>query len=51
MLNDELKNKVLKDIVFLHCAGMKPVVVHGGGPEITAMLKANRQEIRVCQRP
>lgn len=38
MLNDELKNNVLQDIVFLQCAGMKPVVVHGGGPEITKML-------------
>ena len=39
MLNDELKNKVLQDILFLQYAGMRPVVVHGGGPEITAMLK------------
>ena len=38
MLNDQIKNKVLQDIVFLQCAGMRPVVVHGGGPEITAML-------------
>lgn len=38
MLNDELKNKVLEDIVFLQGAGMRPVVVHGGGPEITRML-------------
>ena len=38
MLNDELKNKGLQDIVFLQCAGMRPVVVHGGGPEITRML-------------
>ena len=38
MLNDELKNKVLQDIVFVQCAGMRPVVVHGGGPEITRML-------------
>ena len=38
MLNDELKTNVLKDIVFLKCAGMRPVVVHGGGPEITRQL-------------
>lgn len=38
MMNEELKNKVLQDIVFLQCAGMRPVVVHGGGPEITRML-------------
>ena len=38
MLNDELKTKVLQDVVFLQCAGMRPVLVHGGGPEITRML-------------
>ena len=36
--NAMLKTKVLQDIVFLQCAGLRPVVVHGGGPEITAML-------------
>jgi acetylglutamate kinase len=40
MLNDDIKNKVLQDIVFLQSAGMHPVVVHGGGPEISAMMKA-----------
>ena len=39
MINEDLKNKVLRDIVFLHCSGMRPVIVHGGGPEITSMLK------------
>ena len=39
MLNDDIKNKVLQDIVFLRCAGMRPIVVHGGGPEITSMSK------------
>lgn len=39
MLSDELKDAVLQDIVFLQHAGMRPVVVHGGGPAITKMLK------------
>ena len=39
MVNEEFKEQVLKDIIFLKVAGMKPVVVHGGGPEITANLK------------
>lgn len=39
MLSDELKESVLQDIVFLQHAGMRPVVVHGGGPAITKMLK------------
>ena len=38
MINEEIKDKVLQDIVFLQCAGLRPVVVHGGGPEITMML-------------
>ena len=48
MLNDDIKNKVLQDIVFLRCAGMRPVVVHGGGPEITSMLqKAGKKSVFV----
>ncbi len=39
MLNDELKKSVMQDIIFLKYAGIRPVVVHGGGPEITGMLK------------
>jgi len=39
MVNDELKKKVAQDIAFLQFSGLRPVVVHGGGPEITDMLK------------
>lgn len=39
MINDELKEAVLTDIVLMKYVGMHPVVVHGGGPEITGMLK------------
>lgn len=38
MINDELKNSVIKDLVMLNCVGIKVVVVHGGGPEINSML-------------
>lgn len=38
MINDELKNNVMEDITLLKFIGINPVVVHGGGPEITAML-------------
>ncbi|HEX6329148.1 MAG TPA: acetylglutamate kinase [Jiangellaceae bacterium] len=37
MLDDELKRAFADDIVFLRLAGLKPVVVHGGGPQISAM--------------
>lgn len=39
MLNADLKNSVIQDIVLMKYIGLKPVVVHGGGPEITALLK------------
>ncbi|MEG6586942.1 acetylglutamate kinase [Dendrosporobacter sp. 1207_IL3150] len=39
MINDELKSKVIKDIILMKYVGMRPVVVHGGGPEITSFLK------------
>jgi len=38
MINAELKNAVMDDIILLKCIGLKPVLVHGGGPEITDML-------------
>ncbi|RIQ12945.1 acetylglutamate kinase [Jiangella rhizosphaerae] len=38
MIDDGLKRAFADDIVFLRLAGLKPVVVHGGGPQITAML-------------
>ncbi len=39
MLNEELKKAVLTDVVLMKYVGMNPVIVHGGGPEITTMLK------------
>ncbi|MGH3872430.1 MAG: acetylglutamate kinase [Pseudonocardiaceae bacterium] len=38
MLDDELKRAFAQDMVFLRLAGLRPVVVHGGGPQISAML-------------
>lgn len=39
MTNDALKQAVMQDIVLLSLVGIKVVLVHGGGPEINAMLK------------
>ena len=39
MINDELKDAVIHDLVLLNLVGVKVVVVHGGGPEISDMLK------------
>lgn len=38
MVSDELRQAFVEDIVFLHHAGIHPVVVHGGGPQINSML-------------
>ena len=38
MINEDLKNAVMGDIVLLSLIGVKVVLIHGGGPEITGML-------------
>lgn len=38
MINEALKQQVMEDLVLLHLVGVKVVLVHGGGPEITEML-------------
>ncbi len=39
MINEELKHAVMRDMVLLSLIGVKVVLVHGGGPEISHMLK------------
>ena len=39
MIDDALKRAFAEDILFLRQVGLRPVVVHGGGPQISAMLK------------
>ena len=39
MISEELKNSVMEDITLLKYVGMNPVVVHGGGPDITRTLE------------
>ncbi|GAA2174707.1 acetylglutamate kinase [Agrococcus versicolor] len=38
MVNEELQRSFAQDVVYLHHVGIKPVVVHGGGPQISAEL-------------
>jgi acetylglutamate kinase len=38
MVNDDLKRAFAEDMVYLRYAGLHPVVVHGGGPQISAAL-------------
>ena len=46
MTNDALKQAVMSDIVLLSLVGIRIVLVHGGGPEINAMLKKTGKESR-----
>jgi len=39
MINEDLKQQVMEDLVLLWLIGVKVVLVHGGGPEITDLLK------------
>ncbi|MBU5626643.1 acetylglutamate kinase [Oscillibacter sp. MSJ-2] len=46
MVNETLKQQVMEDIVLLSLIGVKVVLVHGGGPEITDMLRRMGKESR-----
>ncbi len=46
MINEELKDAVIHALVLLNLVGVKIVVVHGGGPEISEMLKKIGKESR-----
>jgi acetylglutamate kinase len=46
MLNDDLKRAVIEDVILMSCVGIRTVLVHGGGPEIEAMLKKTGKESR-----
>ena len=44
MIDEHLKQLVMEDVVMLNSLGMKVVLVHGGGPEISGMLKKINKE-------
>lgn len=46
MVNEDLKRKFAQDVVELWRAGLRPVVVHGGGPQISALLDRLDLEVR-----
>ena len=48
MINEDLKDSVMRDIVLMSLVGIRVVLVHGGGPEITALLnKIGKQTVFV----
>jgi len=46
MTDERLKHQVLRDVSLLKSVGIKPVIVHGGGKEITALLDSVGKETR-----
>jgi acetylglutamate kinase len=46
MINRDLKAAVIHDVILMACVGIRTVLVHGGGPEIEAMLNALGRESR-----
>ncbi|CCQ69370.1 Acetylglutamate kinase [Crocosphaera watsonii WH 0402] len=42
MKDSSLKDKVIRDIIFLACVGVHPVVVHGGGPRDQQLVREIR---------
>ena len=51
MTDDVLKRAFAEDIAFLRFAGFKPVVVHGGGPQISHDARPARHRVGVPRRP
>ena len=51
MTDDTLKRAFAEDIVFLRYAGFHPVVVHGGGPQISSDARPARHRVGVPRRP
>jgi len=46
MENDELKERFASDIVLMRYVGMNPVIVHGGGPQVTHYMERLSLEVR-----
>ncbi|MDR1956433.1 MAG: acetylglutamate kinase [Treponema sp.] len=49
MIHRDLKAAVIQDVILMTCVGIRTVLVHGGGPEIEAMLQALGKESRFVQ--
>lgn len=49
MLQEELKRSFAQDVILLQLVGIRPVIVHGGGPQIGQLLKRLGQESRFVQ--
>jgi acetylglutamate kinase len=44
MVDEKLKESVMQDLVLMHYVGLRPVLVHGGGPEITEAMRRHGKQ-------
>ncbi|MEW6189143.1 MAG: acetylglutamate kinase [Actinomycetota bacterium] len=49
MLDDSLKQSIASDIVLMRYVGMNPVIVHGGGPEISSYMRKLKKEVKFVE--
>ncbi len=49
MINEDLKQAVIRDIVLLNLVGVKVVLVHGGGPRSGNFLKKTEKRVQIHQ--
>ncbi len=49
MIDKKLKAKVIEDLVLLRFVGMKPILVHGGGPDISSELKKRKIDVKFVE--
>ena len=50
MVDESLKRRVIEDVTLLKLCGFKPIIVHGGGKEISKWVGKSRKGSRVYQR-
>lgn len=50
MINDTLTSTVINDIILMKCIGINPIIVHGGGPDITNTLSKINHESKFINR-
>lgn len=49
MIGEDLKEMITSDVVWMKYVGMKPVVIHGGGPEITKYMEEVGKEVKFVE--
>ena len=49
MIDEELKKRVIEDVTLLKLVGFKPIIVHGGGKEISKWVEKSRYGTEVYQ--